>query len=63
MLYTLLILLHFGMLVYHTYKVVAEQCLPTVSSGVTRAMDVSENVHIVRVNIYHSDVVLQHQNM
>jgi hypothetical protein len=61
MLYALLILLHFGMLAYHTYKVVVEQCLPAVSSGVTVAMDVMENKHAVRVNIYHSYVVLQHR--
>jgi len=60
MLYTLLILLYLGMLAYHTYKVVVEQCLPTASSCVTVAMDVSENKHVVRVNIYHSYVVLQH---
>jgi len=61
MLYTLLILLYLGMLAYHTYKLVVEQCLPTASSCVTVTMDVSENKHVVRVNIYHSYFVLQHR--
>jgi hypothetical protein len=61
MLCALLILLHFGMLAYHTYKVVVEQCLCSESSGVTVAMDVSENMHVVGVIIYQSYVVLQHR--
>ena len=41
MLYDPLILLHFGMLAYCTYKmVVVERCLPAASWGVTVAMDV-----------------------
>ena len=58
MLCALLILLHFGMLAYHTYKVVVEQCLPTASSGVPVAMDVLENKHVVRVNTTHIILML-----
>jgi hypothetical protein len=59
MLNALLILLYFGMLTYHTYKVVVERYLPTASLGVTVAMDVLEDMHIVRISICYSYIVLQ----
>ena len=36
------------MWMYHTYKVVVELYLPTASSGVTVAMVVLEDMHVVR---------------
>ena len=45
------------MLTYHTDKLVVERCLPAESWGVTQAMSVSENMHIVKVDIYRSHAV------
>jgi hypothetical protein len=39
------------MLAYRAYKVVVERCLPVVSWDVTVAVDVSEDMHIVEVDI------------
>jgi hypothetical protein len=39
--------------------VVVERCLPAASWGVTVAMDISEDVHHIKVYIYRSDFVLR----
>jgi hypothetical protein len=45
MLYAVITLLCYGVLVYHTYKVVVvERCLPTERWGVTVAINASEDM-------------------
>jgi len=63
MLCTLLILLYYGMLAYRTYKVVVvERCSPAATWVVTVAIDVSEDMHIVKVDICRLHLVLgQHR--
>jgi hypothetical protein len=62
MLYTLLILLYYGMLAYRTYKVVEERCSPAASWFVTVAIGVSEDMHVVKVDICRLHLVLgQHR--
>ena len=63
MLYTLLILLCYGMLAYRTYKVVVvvvERCSPAASWVVTVAIDVSEDMHVVKVDICRLYLVVEH---
>ena len=48
----------FGML-YRTYKVVVEQCLPAAIWAVTVAIDISKDMLVVQVDICRSHVVLQ----
>jgi hypothetical protein len=43
-LYALITLLYYGVLVYHTYKVVVERCLHAKRWGVTVVISVSEDV-------------------
>jgi hypothetical protein len=50
-LHAVLTLLYFGMLTYRTDKLVVEWCLPAESWGVTVAMNVSENMHIVKADV------------
>jgi len=62
MLYTLLILLYYRMLAYRTYKVVVERCSPAANWVVTVAIDVSEDLQVVTVDICPLHLVLgQHR--
>ena len=60
--HALLTLLYFGMLTYRTDKLVVE-CLPAESWGVTVAMNVSENMHTVKADVYRTHAVLQHRRL
>jgi len=62
-LHALLTLLYFGMLAYCTDKLAVERCLPAESWSVTVAMNVSENMHIVKVDIHRSIPILQHRRL
>jgi hypothetical protein len=53
-------LLYFGMLAYRTYNVVVGRFLPAESWVETVAMDVWEDMPVVKVDIYRSPFVLQH---
>ena len=57
--YALLILLYCGILAYHTYKVMVEQCFPAGIWVVTLAMNVLEDMNILEADVYRSHVVLQ----
>jgi len=62
MLYTLLILLYYGKLAYHTYKVVVKRCSPAASWVVTVGIDVSEDMHVDKFDICRLHLLLgQHR--
>jgi hypothetical protein len=62
MLYTLLILLYCGKLAYRTYKVVVKRCSPAAIWVVTVGIDVSEDMHLDKVDICRLHLVLgQHR--
>ena len=54
-----LLVLYFGVLAYRTYKMVVQRCLPADSCVLTVVVDVSEDMHIVKADIYRSCVVLR----